>query len=85
MKLPWIVVSFLPKKWQDKYIQHQWDNKSDDSIIHALADAEGWVELNNRILANGGEHMPTLNKVAKSCQDRLDRLIMPQVTKRGLL
>ena len=31
MKLPLIVVGFLPKKYKDRYVQKQWDNKSDDS------------------------------------------------------
>lgn len=80
MKLPLIIVSFLPKKYKDKYIQKQWDNKSDESIITALADAEGWIEISEGTLST-----PTIRDIASDCQDRLDRFIMPQVTKRGLL
>ena len=78
MKLPLIVVTFLPKKWQDKYIQKQWANKTDDDILLALKDANGWVELSNTVTS------PTLREMAKNCQDRLDKFILPQVTKRGL-
>ena len=67
------------KKYKDKYIQKQWDNKSDDSIMTALADAEGWIEL-----GKGSMSTPTIRDIASGCQDRLDKYIMPQVTKRGL-
>lgn len=79
MKLPLIIVTFLLKKWQDKYIQKQWDNKTDESILIALEDANEWIELSKGIMST------TLTKdIAKNCQDRLDKFILPQVTKRGL-
>ena len=80
MKLPLIVVSFLPKKYKDRYIQKRWDKKSDDDIMIALADAEGWIEI-----SKGRVSTPTIREIASDCQDRLDKFIMPQVTKRGLL
>ena len=79
MKLPLIVVTFLPKKWQDKYIQKQWDNKTDESILTALADANEWIELSKGIMSG-----IVIEEIAKDCQDRLDKFIIPQVTKRGL-
>ena len=80
MKLPLLVLSFLPKKYQERYTQKQWDKKSDDDIMVALADAEGWIGLDKGVVST-----PTINKVAADCKDRLDKYIMPQVTKRGLV
>lgn len=80
MKLSLLLCMLFSKKYKDKYMQKQWDKKSDDSIIIALADAEGWIEL-----SKGRVSTPTINDIANDCQDRLDKFIMPQVTKRGLL
>ena len=79
MKLPLSIVSYLPKKWQDKFIQKRWDKKSDDTIIAALKDANDWIGL-----GKGSMSTPTIREIASDCQDRLDKFIMPQVTKRGL-
>lgn len=79
MKLPLSIVSYLPKKYRDKYIQKQWDNKSDDSIMIAYKDATEWIELSKGALSG-----IVIEEIASDCQDRLDKFIMPQVTKRGL-
>lgn len=80
MKIPLILITFLPKKYQERYVHKQWDNKSDDDIIVALADAEGWIGL-----ASGIASSVTIREIASDCQARLDKYITPQVTKRGLL
>ena len=79
MKLPLLIVSFLPKKLQDKYIQKRWDNKADEHILIAFEDANQWIELNKGIMST-----PTIREISASCQDRLDRLILPQMAKRNL-
>ncbi len=80
MSLLRIVVSYLPKKYQDKYIQKQWGKKSDASIMAAYKDATEWIEISKGIMST-----PTIRDIASDCQDRLDKFIMPQVNKRGLL
>ena len=79
MKLPLLIVSFLPKKLQDKCIQHRWDKKTNKDILVAFKDATEWIELSNGIMSS-----PTLKKIAGDCQDRLAKFILPQMIKRGL-
>ena len=79
MKLPLLIISFLPKKLQDKYIQKQWDNKEDKHILIAFEDASEWIRLSKGIMST-----PTLRGIAASCQDRLDKFILPQMNRRGL-
>ena len=79
MKLPLLIVSFLPKKWQDKYIQKQWNNKEDEHILIAFEDANQWIEL-----SKGRMSTATIRKIAADCQDRLDKFILPQMNRRGL-
>lgn len=79
MKLPVLLCALFSKKYKDKYIQKQWDNKTDESILIALEDANGWIELSKGIMST-----TTIKEIAKDCQDRLDKFILPQVTKRKL-
>ena len=79
MKLPLIIVSYLPKKYKDRYIQKQWDNKSDDSIMIAFNDAVDWMQL-----ASGSMATPTIKDIARDCENGLLAHIKPQMIKRGL-
>ena len=79
MKLPLLIVSFLPKKLQDKYIQHRWDKKTNKDILVAFKDATEWIELGNGLLTSS-----TIMEIAGDCQDRLDKFILPQMIKRKL-
>ena len=80
MKLPLLVITFLPKKYQERYIQKQWDNKSDDDIMIAFNDAIDWMQL-----ASGRMSTGAIKDIARDCEDRLRKYIMPQVTRRGLI
>jgi len=79
MKLPLIIVSYLPKKLQDKYIQHVWDNKKDRSILRAFVDATDWIDL-----SIGSMDSLVVADIAEDCVKRLDKHIMPQMRKRKL-
>jgi hypothetical protein len=79
MKLPTLLVTFLPKNMQAKYVNYVWDNKSDESILESYKDATEWIELSSKMASE------TLVKIAADCQDRLDKYIMPQINKRGLV
>ena len=79
MKLPVVLVAFLPKKLQERHICSVWDNKPDSDILDAYEDATEWIRLSQGIMK-----CSTLDKIAKDCQGRLDSRILPQIKKREL-
>ena len=78
IKLPRLVVTYLPKGWQDKYIERLWDDTPDDDILDAYDDAIDWIELSHNCIS------PTVKDVAVSCQSKLDNYVLPQMRKRGM-
>lgn len=79
MKLPLMIVSFLPKKWQNDYVQHVWDSKTDKSIIHAYDDCMGWICFSRGMSCDGTA------SIASRCEDKLEKYINPQMKKRGIV
>ena len=72
---------FCPKSWEKRYIQRIWDKRSDKEILESYEDAEGWISLTKGRFPLKGE---TIEEIANSCQERLDKRILPQMEKRGL-
>jgi len=63
----------------NSYVQEQWDNKSNDSILASLEDANEWIRLSEGMFKS-----ETMTEIADECRDRLSKYILPQMEKRGL-
>jgi len=79
VEFPLFMVVFLPKKWQESYVQRQWDRKSNKDVLYAFKDRIGWVKW-----INPTTDRAELRELHKNCQRDLDERIIPQMQKRGL-
>lgn len=80
MRIPLLLVTYLPKSLQHKYIKYRWSLKSDTRILLAFEDATGWVDLS---LGKFTDY--TIIKIANDCIMRLELYILPEMRKRGLI
>jgi len=75
----WAAVYFS-KETVDKYILNTWDAKTDESILISYKDATEWIK-SLRFLYREDEE----STIRDRCKDRLEKYIMPQMIKRGLI
>lgn len=80
MKLPLLLVTYLPAKLQHKYIKHRWSLKSNAIILSAFEDATGWIDISLGRFCDD-----TTIKIANDCIMRLELYILPEMRKRGLI
>lgn len=79
IKLPVLIIAFLPKKWQAKQIKLHWDSFSDKEILASYDDNTKWIKALNGLY--GAKPSPIRDKFQK----RLDELVLPQMKERNLI
>jgi len=79
IKLPAIIIIFLPKKWQDIQVKLRRDSMPDSDILDAYKDDTEWIE------ALTGLYKDSPSPVKDKFQKRLDEMVLPQMRRRGLI
>lgn len=77
------IIPFLPKRFQDAYVQRCWNKKSDEQILNAYHDATQWIStiswMGSKIDVSG-----STEGISDDCKKRLNNWILPQMEKREL-
>lgn len=78
IKLPALIVFFLPKKYQEQQIQMRWDECSDSEVMEAYNDDVKWIDCLDNLY---GDEESALRDKFKS---HLSNYVIPQINKRNL-
>lgn len=78
MKLPALIIMFLPKKQQDKQIKLHWDSFSDSVILASYEDDTKWIKALNFL------YKDEPSTLRDKFQRHLDDKVLPQMRQRGL-
>ena len=78
MKLPVIIIMFLPKKWQEKQIKLHWNSFTDEEILKAYKEDVEWINALHGLYGN--KPSPIIDKYKKHLSEK----VIPQMNKRGL-
>lgn len=79
MKLPALIIMFLPKKMKEKQIKIHWDSFSDSDILASYEDDTKWIKALN------GLYNDEPSTLRDKFQKHLDDKVLPQMRERGLI
>ena len=87
MNISWVpkwMLPLIPVGIRINYVRDNigkvWEEKSNRSILDAFEDATDWVDI-----SMGMFESPTTDKIAQDCYMRLEKYILPQMVRRGLI